>query len=513
MKVLLVELSMESAIVPGFNEFEEPIGLCYVGAAARRAGHEVRIIQQLLRSDEDVLAEVLHEHPQVLGFTAVTAVSTRVAEMARRTKRSIPNLVTVLGGSHACAVPEAAASEFDYVVIGEGEQTFVSLLSALAVGSKPDFPGICYRRDGETVNTGYPDRIRRLDDLFPMREGLSLTGYDPNGSPPVPHGTTGFAALVTSRGCSGYCSFCSNMSIWTDGSTGRVPVVLRSPEDVVAEVEYLRDEHGVNYIVFEDTDFLGRPRRQVLHLCDLLAHLTPSVRWACLARPDGILGSWPASAKNLREGIRLLEALSSAGCHLMCVGAESGDRSLRLSVGRDFENEQLLAVFDAIYSARIMAVAFLILGLPGETPASLARTRDMALQLKAIRLRASFFYPFEGTPCAEVARTGRVASRLASPECATTELPTVECGVPAQELTGFRDALLHEFYSGRSYQERLNEIAGWSDFWRETISEWRRRLPRQVPVMPKERPNVGLSAGPRSLSENPTSTKTVGTRC
>lgn len=259
MRVLLVSLSLREQVTPGFNEHEEPLGLCYVGAVAARAGFDVSLVQQLAETDEEILQRIILHKPEVLGFTAVTAMAERAGALASKAKLRLPGLVTVVGGSHACADPRESASHFDYVVVGEGEDTFVRLLSAIDSGRKPTGQGLCYIQEGEVVFTGYPQRIKQLDGLMPMREGLSLRAYDPSGSPPVPDRTTGFAAMITARGCPHWCEFCSNHSIWRDGPTGKPCVTFRSPEDVVREVLVLRDTHQVNYIAVEDTDILVRP--------------------------------------------------------------------------------------------------------------------------------------------------------------------------------------------------------------------------------------------------------------
>ena len=53
MNIVLIELALSINVVPGFNEFEEPLGLCYIGAAAKLAGHDVKLIQQIYENDDE----------------------------------------------------------------------------------------------------------------------------------------------------------------------------------------------------------------------------------------------------------------------------------------------------------------------------------------------------------------------------------------------------------------------------------------------------------------------------
>ena len=482
MRVSLVSLSLLPGVTPGFNEHEEPLGLCYVAQAVRRAGYSVSLVQQIGESDEAILRRIIALEPNVLGFTAVTAVGGRAAKMAAEAKERLPGLATIVGGSHACAVPGQCAEHFDYVVVGEGEDTFVRLLATIRAGQLPAYPGLCYMHGGAVVFTGYPKRINELDGLLPTREGLNLRAYDPSGSPPVPDGTTGFAAMITSRGCPHQCEFCSNHSIWRDGPTGKPCVTFRSREDVVREVLELRDTHQVNYIAVEDTDVLLRPRADLLELLHALQRKALGVRWACMTRPDRILPRWPATSADLAAAQVLLQEMHYAGCHLICLGVESGDPSLRQTMGRRFDNEQMRAVFELVFRAHIASTAFLLLGYPGETRSSLARTQRLVRELPATRIRASFFYPFGNTPRAADSRLKWIRPELAEPRYATTEQPTVSCDVSACELIHFKETLLEQFYCSDSYRNRMESMQRWSPFWQRTIRGWGSQLARMCPA-------------------------------
>lgn len=472
MRTSLVALSLCPCTAPGFNEHEEPLGICYVAAAAARAGHSVRIVQQTVESDDAILDQALADAPQVLGFSAVTAISSRAAALAAKAKELHPGIVTVIGGSHACAAPEQCAQDFDFTVVGEGETTFVALLEALQDGRIPHTPGLCYQNGQSTVNTGYPERIRHLDVLMPWRTGLDRGRYDPSGSPPVPEGTTGFAAIVTSRGCSHSCGFCSNASIWRDGKCGRPLVIYRSPGHVLAEVRYLRDELAVNYIAIEDTDFLVRPLEEQYRLLDMFATQAPDVKWACLARPDRILPPRKCTRADRSKAGAYAERLARAGCHLVCLGVESGSDAIRTSMGRRLSDESMLQVFEILTDAGVATTAFFVLGLPNETHETLQETYALAMRLHALRLRASFFYPFGNIPCAGSTPVEWFSQEYSAPQFATTEVPTVRCKVSRHDLIQFRESLLRDFYTRTQYRELVHGLASRSTFWQATLSSW-----------------------------------------
>jgi len=65
---------------------------------------------------------------------------------------------------------------------------------------------------------------------------------------------------------------------------------------------------------------------------------------------------------------------------------------------------------------------------------------------------------------------------MAEPAHATTEKPTVKCGVPPEALVAFKDRLLKNFYNNTTYQRRLNEIECWSPYWVKNIAAWKNKL-------------------------------------
>src|SRR3989344_4677794 len=131
----------------------DPIGLEYVASFAEEAGYNVNILQQRDQTTEVFLDQILSTLPTVIGFSAnFTCNVPDTLSLARRIKNYDSNIVTVFGGWHASAMPEELASEncVDYVVIGEGEETFTDLLNCL--DGKQDLmtiKGLAYKYNGK----------------------------------------------------------------------------------------------------------------------------------------------------------------------------------------------------------------------------------------------------------------------------------------------------------------------------------------------------------------------------
>ena len=126
-----------------------PLGVLYVAAAAEQAGHEVVVLDNFLdaMSEEDLLAKILDERPDCVGFSCAILNIWQAFALAAELKRESPETLTVFGGPQPTIDPEGTVSRqgVDCVVCGEGESAFVEMLDALGSGrealvNEPGFP-------------------------------------------------------------------------------------------------------------------------------------------------------------------------------------------------------------------------------------------------------------------------------------------------------------------------------------------------------------------------------------
>src|SRR3990172_7895176 len=114
---------------PGIHVFSRiPIprlGLPILGTILSRKGIQVKIyVEELNGIDFD---EVLQS--DLVGISSITTTSLRGYEIAKKIKeRGIP---VVLGGAHNTFLTDEGLQYADYIVRGEGEETFEELIDAL----------------------------------------------------------------------------------------------------------------------------------------------------------------------------------------------------------------------------------------------------------------------------------------------------------------------------------------------------------------------------------------------
>ncbi len=296
MKVILVNLG-NPAIRP--EDEEEHLGLGYLAAAARRAGHEVRLIDATAdRLAPGRVARLVVEEARGtgrggadrgadLGLIGVSVIFQEtipetMALVASLRQAGLDQHITI--GGHpptflyrelAADYPGAAGDRgFDSIVLGEGEETFLELLGALERGG--DWTGLAGIISAERARTlattptgpkpagagaspgsGEEAPVPRpliadLDTLpFPARDMLPAF-LARNVGPRT-------ASVLRSRGCYGNCSFCDTRAFYaaSPGAAWRV----RSAGNVVDEIETLVRDQGVEAIRFWDDNFMGPGKR------------------------------------------------------------------------------------------------------------------------------------------------------------------------------------------------------------------------------------------------------------
>ena len=184
------------------------------GALASLAGnvdshHRIAIADLILarREVRSTVERLVRElQPDVLGLSVMTFQRGTALNIATFVRRLRPGISVVVGGYDPSLAPAAyeACPDVDFIVRGEGEQTFCELLRAVeTAGGYHEVAGLSYRTPGGFRSN--PDRpIARLASnplRLPNRAARVLNGYTLLGR----H----VDVVETSRGCTFDCSFCS----------------------------------------------------------------------------------------------------------------------------------------------------------------------------------------------------------------------------------------------------------------------------------------------------------------
>ena len=430
MRIVLVKvLSAADEVVP-------PFGLGYLADAVRRRGHEAAIVDALRDGlgEEALVSRLAGLKPDLVGVLLFSKDLRIVRSLLRAVRAAIPSAKTCVGGPHSSAVPAETMEYFgdvlDFAFAGEAETGLPLLMDRLRDGKDgglQDVPGLVHRTGGAVTVT--PRVFEEGIDALAVAWDL----IPPASYPRAPHGAFyrqfPVAPIVTSRGCPFQCTFCAAECV-----SGR-KVRRRSVENVVSEIELLRDRYGVREIHIEDDNFTGK-KEYVLAFCETLRQRVPGVSWTC---PNGVRVD--------TLDLEMVAAMKASGLYFLSVGAESGsDRILKamrksLTVARIEEKVRL------VRAAGIEVSGFFMLGFPGETPAEMEETIRFALRLPLSRASFANFQPFPG--CEEFARLrerGELPLDWESFEPTLQSTTYAPVGTTAEALRTLRKRALWRFY-------------------------------------------------------------------
>ncbi len=372
------DISRKANIMP-------PLGLASIAAYLDRAGFNSSILDCYAHPDADSrFVELLRlQRPALLGISCTTASIHDSVRMAALAKAELPQIKVAVGGPHVSALQEQVlefSQWIDYAVIGEGEQTSLEL-AQLAGEDPQQVEGVVWRAaDGSIVNNGYRKQALVLDDLpFPAYE--KLEGYPEAYKLPIfNYPKAPNSSCISSRGCPYSCSYC-------DRSVFRRTFRYNSADYLYRHLVYLKERFGIRHINFYDDQFTFH-RGRVEEFCRLM-----------IERPLGMTFNCAVRAEHVDR--ELLQLMKAAGCWMVSLGIESGDEQL-LSQHRQNANLDLLAdTIRTIKACGIRTKGLLMMGLPGESEASIRRSMAYVYGLPIDDFNLAKFTPFPGSPIYE----------------------------------------------------------------------------------------------------------------
>jgi anaerobic magnesium-protoporphyrin IX monomethyl ester cyclase len=277
-----------------------------------------------------------------------------------------------------------------FALIGEGEHTLGELMSYLTGRTSPtgqtdptattlqEIPGLAFpdpNRPGEVVQTQRRPDIEDLDSLpFPAWDLVDVPRYRS-----IWRGRHGYYSmnLVTSRGCPYHCSWCAK-PIWGQRYNSR------SPENVVAELKWLKKSYGPDHVWFAD-DIMGLKPGWIQRFADLMEQEGLRIPFKSLHRADLLL----------REDT--IPAMKRAGAKTVWIGAESGSQKVLDAMDKGTRVEQIYEATRRMHEAGIEVAFFLQFGYPGETREDIESTLRMIRDCRPDDIGIAVSYPLPGT--------------------------------------------------------------------------------------------------------------------
>ncbi len=408
MKILLIDPPFYRFI--GYYNRYFPLGLAYLAAVLREDGHDVLIYDadcnvnpskmdfarledsyplylRAVRDDNhpvwrEMMERIRDFNPDLVGISVWTTFAASAFKLASICKQFDKSLPVVMGGPHISIKYKEVlriCPDVDFLVRGEGEETFAQLVRAVEAGrgdknaASNDIKGISYIRNGEAVHNPAREFIKDLDSiLFPARD--LLLNRDSYNSEDM-------GLLMTSRGCPYNCSYCAT-SIWERKTR------YRSVDNIIKEIKMIIDKYGTRQITFKDDSFTVSKKR-VSEFCDRLIKENIKINWDCNTRV------------NLVDE-QILKKMKKAGCNGIKVGIETGSERVLNLMNKKISLDQSRKAAKLFRKAGIHWTGYFMMGLPSETMEEVYQTLEFMKVLKPDYASFSVYEPFPGTELFEV---------------------------------------------------------------------------------------------------------------
>jgi len=174
-----------------------------------------------------------------------------------------------------------------------------------------------------------------------------------------------YVPLLTGRGCPYDCAYCASRFL--------EPVMTRrSPQSVVAEIEYWHRQNGVVDFAFYDDALLVHPERHAIPIFE------------AIIRKDLKIFFHTPNALHIREiKARTAQLMYRAGFHTLRLGLETTAFDARRDLDRKVEAEEFLQAVAHLRAAGFKSDqigAYLLVGLPGQEVDAVRESIDIVRQ-------------------------------------------------------------------------------------------------------------------------------------
>lgn len=305
--------------------------------------------------------------------------------IARVLKERKPELVIGLGGPHASAIPSQifdkgvysnnnlgnhnGISPFDFIGIGEGEETILEVVQILQrKGVLEPVSGIAIKTNGVVIKGPRRERSELVKYPIPAYE---LANIDKLPA----------ARIFPNRGCPNSCHFCADP--W------RKKVTYVTLDRIAEEIDFLYSRYDTRYLYVGCEDFFCDQKR-AREIAETIYSTHSDISWTAQCRVNSYIDT------------NTLDLLLRCGCVGLEFGVESSNQSILDRVNKNIRLEDAKKCFEIAKSFGFYTHAYWMLGLPGENSTTAEHTQK-TMQAWAEKgfldtWEYKIYIPYPGTP-------------------------------------------------------------------------------------------------------------------
>ncbi|WP_353071317.1 B12-binding domain-containing radical SAM protein [Tunturiibacter gelidoferens] len=364
-----------------------PLGTLYAASALRAGNISVAVFDTMLGDPDLGFSTALLQHrPKIVviyedDFNFLSKMClTRMRELAwqlARLAKEAGSVVIAHGSDMTDQGESYLRNEVDFILLGEAEETLVTLCSAV-LSARPysDIPGLLYLDAAGKLHkssrevpknaswSALPRPARELIDLAPYRQAWTTA-----------HGRFS-TNIVASRGCPYRCNWCAKP---ISGNKFQI----RSAKSVAAEIRELKEVYGVEHIWFGD-DVFALNHQWVQDFADEIEAMKCALPFKIQSRADLMT---PKTVAGLKR----------AGCTEIWMGVESGSQKVLDAMDKGLRVTDIITARSLLANEALRACFFLQFGYPGETWEDIQQTIELVRSTRPDDIGISFSYPLPGT--------------------------------------------------------------------------------------------------------------------
>ena len=309
----------------------------------------------------------------VNGIMIYSFTTRQAAKVFREVKSAGTDSIFIAGGSHPSGAPEETLEYFDYIVIGEGEETLPELVKVIQERENP----------GKIFGIAFRDPRTNKVVITPKRPYVDLDSY-PCFDPEKLR-----APIEISRGCPWGCKYCQTPRLF-----GK-EVRHRSIDSIVKNAEYYND------LRFIASNALGYGSDGIHPRYDKVEKLLSALHK--LPDKNIYFGTFPSEVRPefvTDESAELVRKYCANDS--LSLGAQSGSDRILKEIRRGHTVEDSISAVECCLEHEITPAVDFIFGLPTETEEDQEKSLDLVRWIckKGGTVRAHYMTPLPGTPYA-----------------------------------------------------------------------------------------------------------------
>lgn len=382
---ILVFPSIETNNSSSWPTAQYPTGLYKIASHCLPA-YNVCVLDDRLINVVPAIEKLLRDNPKCLciGFSVMTG--SQITRALKLTDHFADSTI-VWGGVHPSILPHEVHDNqsIDYVIVGEGENSFLELLNYIS-GKCSDL------KNGSIVTKSLTPYSYGIFESFENSPYIDFNAFPINEKYFISRdGFKRAFGIETSRGCPYRCKYCHNSL----RPSGYRQIEVSIIKDVI---DYLIKVEKIDGIIFQEDNFFVNKQR-VEKILNILSPFD-SVGWKANSRIDFFL-------KHITD-TNFMRSIENTNCSTLQFGVESGSERMLRFIDKKIVKKDIIKFNQKMSQFDINLRYNFIVGFPTETENELQQTLELidVLQKDNSNVEPPFlniYTPYPGTLLYETA--------------------------------------------------------------------------------------------------------------